>query len=66
MNAASISVDIEGVRKLLKCADNVFGELAKEHKELEKYHAQYKAIVGESNSELDECQKLDDSDAQEE
>lgn len=66
MYAGTISVDIEAMRNALKCADNVFGELAKEHKELESFHAEYKAIVGESNSQLDECEKIQDSDAQEE
>lgn len=66
MADGTISVDIESMRKALKCADGVFGELTQEHKELESYHDEYKTIVAESNSHLDECQKIEDSEAQEE
>lgn len=54
------------MRKSLNCADDVFGEMAEEHKKLESYYAEYKGLVAASNSELDECVKIEDSHAKEE
>lgn len=54
------------MRKSIQCGDNVFAELVKEYKELEKYHVEYKQLVNETNSQLDECEKIEDIDSKEE
>lgn len=52
---------VDEARKLLKCVDGIFADLAKVHNELKKYHSQYKEIVNKTNLQLDQCEKTDDA-----
>lgn len=54
------------MRKSIKCGEDVFGKLAAKHKEMEKHHAEYKALAKDANSKLDECTKLEETEAKEE
>lgn len=65
MYGATISIDTDGLREALKCGENVFAELAKEHKELEKYYIEFKQLVSETNTQLDECEKIENFEAKE-
>lgn len=65
MSATSL-IDSESMRESIKCGDGVFGKLAAEHKELEKFHVEYKALASDANQKLDECMKIEESDDREE
>lgn len=56
----------DGLRKSIKCGDDVFGELATEYKELEKYHEEYKALAADADRQLDECEKIEGQEQKEE
>lgn len=56
----------DGMRRSMKCGDAVFDELVSEHKELEKYHIEYKALTAEATKQLDECEKIENTDQKEE
>lgn len=54
------------MRKSIQCGDDVFGKLAGENKEMEKHHAEYKALAKDANSKLDDCSKVEETDDKEE
>lgn len=56
----------DGVRKSIKCGDDVFVELVTENKELEKYHEEYKVLAADANKQLDECEKIENQEQKEE
>lgn len=56
----------DGMRKSIKCGDDVFAELVSENKELEKFHVEYKELAAEANKQLDECEKIENQDQKEE
>lgn len=49
-------------RQLLKCIDGLFEELIQKHKELEKFHIEYKEHAKGEHAKLDECDKSDKPD----
>lgn len=65
VSAASL-IDAESMRKSIQCGDDVLAKLAGEHKEVEKYHAEYKTLANDANQKLTECVEIEDTDAKEE
>lgn len=63
---AGILDGADGMRKSIKCGDEVFGELVTDNKELEKFHAEYKELATEANKQLDECEKIENQEEKEE
>lgn len=49
-------------RQLLKCVDGLFEELIEKHKEMEKYHIEFKEYAKGENAKLDECDKSENPD----
>lgn len=64
--SATSLIDPESMRQSIICGDGVFAKLSGEHKELEKFHVEYKALASDANQKLDECLKIEDSEAREE
>lgn len=62
----SPSKDAAELREFAKCIDGILGEVAGEHKEIEKYHAEYKVLAEKTNLQLDGCLKMDDDESKEE
>lgn len=55
-------LNAKDLRALVKCVDGVFDELVDKHKELEKYHTEYKVIAMKTTLRLDKCEKIENID----
>lgn len=60
MNAGSSK--FEAVRENMKCLEDVVGNLAKEHTELEKHQSEFKIFVNKTILGWSECVKIKNSD----
>lgn len=56
-SSQSSSIKAAELREAIRCIDGIFDEMIEEHKELEKYHTEYKTLAKETNIQLDECEK---------